>query len=276
MINESKNKQLLLINDLAGYGKVALSVMLPILSHMGHHLYNLPTAIISNTLDYGQFNILETTDHMEKTLKIWDNLKFSFDAIATGFIASEKQQQLIETYCKRETQKGVLLFVDPIMADDGKLYNGVPKETIASMKRMISVADYIVPNYTEAAFLTDTPYNEQGINKKDSQIMIDKLRKLGAKSVIITSAIVDGENVVIGYDHIKDINFSIPFEKLPTRFVGTGDIFSAILIGRILDGKTLETSTKSAMDIVKQLIALNFNNSDKYKGIPIESHLDLI
>lgn len=276
MTKANAKKQLLLINDLAGYGKVALSVMLPILSHMGHHLYNLPTAIISNTLDYGKFNILETTEHMEKTLKIWDELNFSFDAIATGFIASAKQQALIENYCRRETAKGVLLFVDPIMADDGKLYNGVPEETITSMQKMIALADYIVPNYTEAAFLTGSSYQENGITTSEANEMLEKLRKIGAKSVIITSGIVDGQDVVFGYDHLIDANFILPFEKIPTRFVGTGDIFSAILIGRILDGHSLAQSTKSAMDIVKQLISLNLNNPDKYKGIPIESHLDLI
>ena len=58
--------KILLINDLPGYGKVALSAMLPVLSHMGFDAYNLPTAIVSNTLDYGQFDILDTTDHMER------------------------------------------------------------------------------------------------------------------------------------------------------------------------------------------------------------------
>lgn len=64
-------KQVLLINDLAGYGKVALSVMLPLMSYMGYQIYNLPTALVSNTLDYGKFDILETTDYMKNTIKVW-------------------------------------------------------------------------------------------------------------------------------------------------------------------------------------------------------------
>ena len=35
-----KNTQLLLINDMCGYGKVALSAMLPVLSHMGYRIHN--------------------------------------------------------------------------------------------------------------------------------------------------------------------------------------------------------------------------------------------
>lgn len=61
--------KLLLINDLAGYGKVALSAMIPILSHMQYEVCSLPTALVSNTLDYGKFEILETTDYMKTPCK---------------------------------------------------------------------------------------------------------------------------------------------------------------------------------------------------------------
>ena len=68
------SKKLLLINDLAGYGKVALSAMIPVLSHMKYEIYSLPTAIVSNTLDYGKFEILDTTEYIKNTLKVWDEL----------------------------------------------------------------------------------------------------------------------------------------------------------------------------------------------------------
>lgn len=79
------NNKILLINDLAGYGKVALSAMLPVLSHMKYEIFSLPTAIVSNTLDYGKFNILDTTEYMKNTLDVWKQLNFEFDAISTGF-----------------------------------------------------------------------------------------------------------------------------------------------------------------------------------------------
>lgn len=80
------SKKLLLINDIAGYGKVALSAMIPVLSHMKYETYNLPTAVVSNTLDYGKFDILDTTEYMKNTLKVWGELGFDFDAVSTGFI----------------------------------------------------------------------------------------------------------------------------------------------------------------------------------------------
>ena len=101
------SKQILLINDMAGYGKVALSAMIPVLSHMRHHIYNLPTALVSNTLDYGKFDILETTDYMEHTMKIWDELGFSFDAVSTGFIVSERQAKLVAEFCRQERNENL-------------------------------------------------------------------------------------------------------------------------------------------------------------------------
>ena len=64
------SKKILLINDMAGYGKVALAAMIPVLSHMKYEIFNLPTALVSNTLDYGKFDILETTGYMKNTMQM--------------------------------------------------------------------------------------------------------------------------------------------------------------------------------------------------------------
>ena len=138
-----------------GYGKVALAAMIPILSHMGYNLYNLPTALVSNTLDYGKFEILDATQYMKHTLAVWKELGFSFDCISTGFITSEEQAALIASYCSEQKQRGTRVFVDPIMGDNGKLYNGVSKQTVAHMRHLCQVADVMMPNFTEATFLAD-------------------------------------------------------------------------------------------------------------------------
>ena len=98
------SKKLLLINDMAGYGKVALSAMIPVLSHMKYEVFNLPTAIVSNTLDYGKFDILDTTDYMKNAIAVWEQLGFEFDAISTGFIVSKEQTQLVTEFCKARAQ----------------------------------------------------------------------------------------------------------------------------------------------------------------------------
>ena len=269
-------KQILLINDMAGYGKVATAAMLPILSYMGHPTYNLPTALVSNTLDYGKFNLLDTTDYIRGVFPVWKELGFRFDAIATGFIASERQADIVSRYCQEQAARGTVVFVDPIMGDEGKLYNGVTPATIKSMREMLGVAHLCYPNYTEACYLTGRDYTPEGVTAAEARSLLDHLRKIGTRSALITSIPVDGQTAVVGYNHADDEYFQLNYEEIPVHFPGTGDIFSAVLIGHLIDGDTLTASTRKAMDAVWKLIDLNKDNEDKNRGIPIENYLNIL
>ncbi len=271
-----KNKrQILLVNDIAGYGKVATAAMLPILSYFGYPTYNLPTALVSNTLDYGKFNILDTTEYIKGVFPVWKQLGFSFDAIATGFIASERQADIVARYCQEQAALGTTIFVDPIMGDEGKLYNGVTAATINSMREMLSVAHICYPNYTEACYLTGRAYQPEGISQGEARSLLDHLRKTGTKSALVTSVPVDGTPSVIGYNHMNGEYFQLTYEEIPVHFPGTGDIFSAVLIAHLLDGEELKHSVRMAMDAVYQLIDLNKDNLDKNRGIPLEQYLNI-
>lgn len=278
-----QRKELLIINDMCGYGKVATVAMLPVLSYLGIPTFNLPTAIVSNNLEYGKFNLLDTTEYMKGVFPVWKELGFSFGAIATGFIASEKQAEIVADYCSEQAQLGTTIFVDPIMGDEGKLYNGVTPSTILSMRRMVSVAHLIVPNYTEACYLTDTPYTTEPVSLQEAYGLIDKLRKIGSRSVIITSMTIEqtSENMgytkaVVGYNAASKEYFTLPYHEIPVRFPGTGDIFSSVLFGNLLKEVSLEESTQKAMDVVAQMIYLSQHQEDKFRGIPIEKYLSLL
>jgi pyridoxine kinase len=270
-------EKLLLINDLAGYGKVALGAMMPVLTHMGYDIYTLPTALVSNTLDYGKFEILDTTDYIAGTLRVWDELGFSFDAVSTGFITCDRQSELIADFCAKQQERGVPVFVDPIMGDEGKLYNGIGRGAVEHMRRLVSLADVAVPNYTEACLLTGAPYaGAQGMSESGVTRLIDCMRRICQRSVVVTSAAVEGRTAVIGYDHERDESFVIPFEEVPVRFPGTGDVFTSVLMGKKLSGQTLEDATACAMHVVKDLIRKNQFATDTYKGIPLERYLGSI
>lgn len=261
---------------MAGYGKVATAAMLPILSYMGYPTYNLPTALVSNTLDYGKFNILETTDYIQGVFPVWKELGFHYDAIATGFIASERQAQIVSDYCREQSHNGSIIYVDPIMGDEGKLYNGVTPSAINSMREMLEVANLCYPNYTEACYLTDTPYREEGVTMQEARQLLDKLRNIGTESMLITSIKVDGNNSVMGYNKADDEYFQLLYTEIPVHFPGTGDIFSAVLIGHLLNDEPLKKSTRMSMDAVSKLIELNKDNKDKNRGIPLEKYLSII
>lgn len=269
-------KSILLINDMAGYGKVALSSMIPILSSMKFQVYNLPTALVSNTLDYGKFDILETTEYMKNSMRIWDEFGFKFNMISTGFLVSEEQTKLVSEYCQKKKEDGTFIFVDPIMGDDGHLYNGVTEKTVTYMRQMCKVADMIVPNYTEAAFLAGKYTDKMELTKEKAEDLIRTLHADGAKTVVITSMKIDGHSCTMILDGENGEITSLPYTEIPVRFAGTGDIFSSVLIGKFKSGTPLTESVRLAMDAVEKLIAKNKDNEDKYKGIPIEQYLEEI
>lgn len=289
---QADRPSILLVNDMAGYGKVALSVMIPLLSALRLNVYNLPTALVSNTLDYGKFDILDTTDYMRSTLGIWDELGFMFDAVATGFLVSEEQSLLVSDYCHACKENGVPVFVDPIMGDEGVLYNGVTEASVQHMRNMCSVADVIMPNITEAQYLTGMHVGKRMLREEELLGIAQALHDMGAKSVVVTSAMVEGAAMEAGEGegaarHVTVVSQRcradggarttlLPYEEIPVRLPGTGDIFSSVLIGRYLNGRTLTESVQDAMDAVVDMLQICKDNDDKYKGVPIEQYLDRV
>lgn len=269
-------KQILLINDVVGYGKVGMGAMLPILSYLGIPTYSLPTALVSNTLNYGKFNIQDTTEYIKGTLPVWKKLGFSFDAICTGLMFSEEQAKLVASYCEEQGKNGTIVFVDPILGDGGQLYNGVTERQVELMREMVSVADLTFPNYTEACYLTGTRIKSGSISWEEAGDLLDKLRDMGSKSALITSCKIDGHNSVAGYNHFNDNYFHLDYHEIPGLFHGTGDIFSAVLIGHLLNGEPLKGSTRQAMDTVFRMIDRYSDTDDKNRGIPVEKCLDLL
>ena len=273
-----KSKNILIINDMCGYGKVALAAMLPILSNLGHSVYNLPTALVSNTLDYGTFTILDTTDYMVKAIEAWKKLGFQFDCITTGFLASAAQVGIIRDFIAGQKKEGLLVMTDPIMADDGKLYNGVTEETVENMRHLIGVADVIVPNFTEAQFLTGLYVGRKSLREGEVRKLVDGLLAFGPRSVVVTSGIEQetGRHVVWGYDHTSGEYFTLPYRFIQVHFPGTGDMFSAVLVGKLLAGRPMREAVQQSMDILERLIFLEQDEIEKNKGIRIEKFLSLL
>lgn len=280
-------KRIVLFNDLPGYGKVALAAMVPLFSRMGHFPYQVPTAVVSNTLDFGKFRIQDMTDYMRDTIKVWDELGFDPDCICTGFVLSEEQVELIGDYIRsrkprmdeiQNVDNSRLVMVDPIMADGGKLYNGIGMERVAVMRKLVSYSDVMVPNMTEAGFLTGICPGRERASAAELRELVDGLHKLSGKSVVITSAqdSETDEHLVCGYDHKSGQYFRVPFTFLPVRVAGSGDIFSTVMTGKLLNGESLEKAVREAVRVLTVLIRDNQSHLDEYKGILVERYWELL
>ena len=269
-------KRVLLITDMAGQTKVAMTAMIPILSHMGYSLFNLPTALVSNNFAYGDYALLDTTEYMRKSISVWQKLDFKFDAVGTGIVISHEQLQIVNDYCKFLKNKGIVIFSDPVMADNGELYHGISESIISYMRELIGVADYIVPNYTEACFLAGIPYQSGSISSDEMHTLLDTLRNFTKGTIVVTSAFVDNQKQVCCYDPRTDEYLSLPYNEIPVSFSGTGDIFCSVFMGHILNGEGVRQSLETAMTAVGRMVERFKDKEDKLEGLPVEGCLDLL
>ena len=125
------------------------------------------------------------------------------------------------------------------------------------MKELVCMADVVLPNVTECCILTDTPYREENWTRKELLNMAMMLRLMGAKSVVITG-VREGScytNVVLeqGQYDAKFIRTRSSGGERP----GTGDVFSSVVAGALLNGKSLPEAVSQAAGFVKECIKVS-------------------
>ena len=272
------SRNILIIGDMPGYGKMGLAGMLPILSNMGHSVYNLPTALVSNNFDYGKFSVLDTTAYMREAIQVWRELGFQFDCVTTGFLASADQVDLLRGFIDSQRKEGFLVVTDPIMGDGGKLYNGSTRDTVDNMRRFLGVSDVIVPNLTEGEFLTGLFEGEEALTGEQARQVLGGLLACGPKSVVVTSGREreTGRHVVWGFDGGTGEYFTVPYRFIKAHFPGTGDIFTSLLTGQLLDGRSLPQAVQKAVDLLERLIFMERDVAERNNGIRIEKYLSVL
>ena len=162
--------QVLLINDMVGHSKVGMGAMMPVLSYLGHSAYGLPTALVSNTFNYGLFNVLDTTDYIRGTLPVWKQLGFRSDAICTGYMYSEEQAQLVSDYCREQAAGGTKIYVDPVMGDGAILFK---TPTCPNCKAAMALLDRAGIAYT-------------AVNAGDERELVEKYGVKQAPTLVLT------------------------------------------------------------------------------------------
>lgn len=247
-------KRIVTIQDISCFGKCSLTVALPVISAMGVEAAVVPTAVLStHTGCSSDFTFRDLAGDIPGIFRHWEKEKLHFDAIYTGYLGSYEQIDMMRDYITNR-ECGTLAFVDPAMGDNGKLYTGFDREFAEHMASLCSVADVIVPNLTEAAFMLGIEYIESGYDKAYIEDILKKLVALGAKKAVLTGVCFDDKLGVAMYDGEKDEFFYYFNEKVEAKFHGTGDIFSSTCVGALMNGMTLAESLKVAVDFVVECI----------------------
>lgn len=270
---ENSSNEVLIINDFTGYGRVSTHAMIPVFSAYGMHTYSLPTALLSNTMDYPVHELIDTTDFMKKTIRIWNKLGFKFKNICIGLINSDEQVEIISDLIKMQNSPFIL--IDPIMADNGALYDGMYSNVVECNRRLAGYADIFLPNLTEAQMLAGMYPIRNSLAMSEYQLLLEGLSALGAKDIVITGCTsTDGStfNLICGRDGKIE---ALPFESIDLQFAGTGDIFSAVLMSETMNGNNLRTGVSKASDFILRILRSNLNNEDHF-DLRYESLLKLL
>lgn len=273
-------KKTAVINDLSGFGKCSLTAAIPVISALGVQCCPLPTAILSNQTGYESYRCCDFTDEMQNFANEWKKLNASFDGILTGFISNSRQGEIIERFIKDFKSDNCLLLVDPVMADDGMIYDCYDEKSVEAIKRLAEMADIITPNITELAVLCGCEYEE--ISGLEYPLKLKKVKELSEflskknGSVIITTGIKSDSEISTSV--YNKGNFSVyTCPALGGSFSGTGDILSAFVLASCVGGATPERAVERAVDFIhKSIEATISENDESYQlanGINFEKYL---
>ncbi len=270
-------KKVLAINDISCVGRCSLTVALPIISAAKIECSILPTAILStHTGGFSGYTFTDFTSEMMNIANHWKDLNIHFDSIYTGFLGSKEQIAIVKDIVKMFKDNNVSVIVDPAMADNGNMYSIFDLDFANEMKKLCYGADVIVPNITEACFLTNTEYKPIPHTKEYIDELVFKLGQLNIKSLVLTGVSYDGSTVgalTYDYDSSKDSYYNR--EIVNEYFHGTGDCFASALVAAITSGKRLEEASKIAVDFTVDAIlqTIKYPNVDKKYGVCFEEAL---
>ena len=246
------NKRILTIQDISCVGQCSLTVALPIISACGIETAVLPSAVLStHTAGFSGYTFRDLTEDMPNIKEHWEKENITFDAVYTGYLGSTKQIEYVRDIFSAQ-KKPCVKIIDPAMADGGKLYPGFDGEFVNAMKSLVSDADYVVPNITEAAFLADMEYKTD-YDKAYIDALLEKLTALGAKNVILTGvSYAEGKTGVVIFENSTYSYYE--HTLLPNSCHGTGDVYASAFVGALLRGKDAYKAAKIAADYTMECI----------------------
>ena len=262
-------KKIVTIQDISCVGQCSLTVALPILSACGIETCILPSAVLStHTAGFKGYTFRDLTEDMPSIKEHWVKEGITFDAMYTGYLGSTKQIEYVAEIYKETSKENSVLIVDPAMADNGNLYPGFDKDFVEAMKGLCGKADYILPNLTEACFLTGMEYKTEYDRAYIDEIL-EKLLLLGCKNIIFTGVSYNtGKTGVVIY---KEGNYSYyEHELLQNGCHGTGDIYASAFVGALVRGKAEYDAAKIAADYTVECIRATAAEPNHWYGAKFE------
>ena len=247
-------KRIASIQDISCLGRCSQTVALPVVSAMGVECAILPTAVLSTHTSFPDFICTDLTDQLLPAARHWKAQGVRFDALYTGYLASDRQVAVVRALFDLLADADTLRFVDPAMADHGRLYAGFGPEFPALMAQVVARAQITVPNITEASLMTGMPYRED-YDETYIRELLQGVAALGAEKVVLTGVSFEADRIgFMSYDSRTGAYDSYFNRREPQAYHGTGDLFSAAAVGGIMRGLSLRNAFRLAADFTLRCI----------------------
>ena len=262
-------KRILTVQDISCVGQCSLTVALPILSACGVETAVLPSAVLStHTAGFTGYTFRDLTEDIPAICAHWVKEGIAFDAIYTGYLGSTKQIDYVADLFAKTGAAGCKKIVDPAMADNGVLYPGFDQVYADAMKGLCAKADYVVPNITEACFLTGIPYKTE-YDRAYIDALLDGLTAGGCKNVILTGvSYQEGRTGIVVYENGQYAYYE--HEKLPNSCHGTGDIYASAFVGALVRGKSAYDAAAIAGNYTVECIKATAKLDNHWYGAAFE------
>ena len=265
-------KRILTIQDISCVGQCSLTVALPILSACGLETVILPSAILStHTGGFTGFTFRDLTDDLDGIAEHWAKEGIFFDGLYTGYLGSARQIDQVLSIASSRLKEGSPLIVDPAMADNGKLYPGFDEKFVEAMKRLTVKADILLPNITEACFLTGTEYRE---NYDEAYVkeLVEKLAANGRQIVVLTGVgYKEDKTGVVVYENGEMKYYE--HDRIAKGCHGTGDVYASAFVGAFVNGKTPYEAAVIAADYTVECIRGTQDDPAHWYGVKFEPQL---
>ena len=251
-----RQKRIAAIHDISGIGKCSLTVALPIISVAGIECAALPTALLStHTGGFKNIYIEDLTKGIMPIANHWKNEGFEFDAIYSGYLGSMEQVDLIKNSISVLKGEKTLVVVDPVMGDNGKLYQTFSPAFPYKMRELCAVADIITPNVTEACLMLSEEYTAPPYTKKYIEGLLLKLSEICKGTIVLTGAcLAQNEQGAAAYSSSDGKISFTSCPRLPGIYHGTGDVFASTFVSGMVLGKGVEKSLRAAVEFTRLAI----------------------
>lgn len=269
--------RVLIIQDISASCRISMNVAQPVLSVLNNEVNVLPTALLSThtTSGFQDYTYLDLTEESDKILAHWKSLGRTFDGVLVGYLGSVEQIErihyIIDTFLKDDG----LFILDPAMADGGALYDAFDETYVSKMRELSIHADIVVPNLTEAALLTGETFDD--VEKLNIIKLIKDVASLNKSHVIITGVMSEGEMGASSYNHVTE-RFDVQYAPyIEGHFEGTGDLFSSVVAGFLLQEKSVHYAMETAVVYINKVIKRTAKSDKEIRyGVQFETDLPFL